>query len=156
MIGNLPLAWQFSVTQQPKKELILGVTILVVIASAVIAVPILNERLNNRLLGPKYAMLVGKLLVDYMKANDNRWPSEWEDLAPYDRNGQLIPEARESVAIDFSFKPSSADTTVDRYTHGVPIASVTLTNGKALDHDVHPDPNVIVFDYLKRLAESKP
>ncbi len=50
--------------------------------------------------------------------------------------------------------PTSTDTSVDRYIDGLPIRPITLRNGEMLNHDALLDPNVIIFDYLKRSAGS--
>ena len=141
---------------ETRKELMLGATILAIIAVAAISIPIAINRLNDRIHAPKYAMQTGDLIVDYMSANDGRWPTDWEDLGRYvpKDHGAWFVEVQENVNIDFDWDPSSADISIDRHVNGVPIGPVTLRNGEVLNHDAYPDPNAIIFDYLKRRAKS--
>lgn len=144
-------------TPQMKQVLLLGSVLLVAIASAVV-VTLISARLNDRIHAPIYAMQTGELIVDYMRANNGRWPTRWDDIGQYvaaDRH-EWFAEVRKHVDIDFDFDPASVDTTIDRHRHGVPIHPVSIRNGTALDHDNYPDPNVIIFDYLKSQAKSVP
>lgn len=141
---------------ETRKELILGATILAVIIVAAISIPITINRLNDRIHAPKYAMQTGNLIVEYMTANDGQWPTGWEDLSRYvpKDHGAWFVEVQENVNIDFDWDPSSADTSIDRHVNGVPIGPVTLKNDEVLNHDAYPDPNAIIFNYLKRRANS--
>lgn len=101
-------------------------------------------------------MQTGDLIVSYMSANDGLWPNDWEELGscvPKDREAWFA-EVRKNVKIDFDWDPVSTDISVDRHIDGVPIRPITLRSGEMLNHDDYPDPNVIIFDYLKRSAKS--
>jgi hypothetical protein len=142
-------------TPETRKYLMLGATILAIVVVAVISIPMAFNRLNDRIHAPKYAMQTGNLIVDYMSANDGRWPTDWEALGRYvsKDNREWFVEVQEDVNIDFDWDPSSADISMDRHVNGVTIGPVTLRKGELLNHDDYPDPNAIIFDYLRRRAK---
>lgn len=134
----------------------LGTSILSVIVVAAVSIPIALNRLNERIHAPKYAMQTGDLIVNYMSANDGRWPTDWEDLGRYVPKDQeaWFAEVQKNVDVDFDWDPKSTDTSIDRHVDGVPIGPISLRNGEILNHEAYPDPNAIIFDYLKRTAGS--
>ena len=143
-------------TPETRKELVLGSSILTIIIVVAISIPIAINRLNDRIHAPKYAMQTGDLIVNYMSANEGRWPNGWEELGrcvPKDQEAWFA-EVRRNVNIDFDWDPASTDISVDRHIDGVPIRPITLKSGEMLNNDTYPDPNVIIFDYLKRSATS--
>lgn len=143
-------------TPETRKELVLGSSILAVIGVGAISIPIVLNRLNDRIHAPKYAMQTGDLFVNYMSANDGRWPTDWEDLGRYVPKDERkwFADVQRNVAVDFDWDPASADISIDRHIDGVPIGPITLWNGEMLNHDAYPDPNVIIFDCLVRRAQS--
>ncbi len=67
---------------------------------------------------------------------------------------QTVAEVRQNVDIDFGFDRTSVDVTIDRHLQGIPISPVSLTSGVKLSHDSYPDPNAIIFDYLKNQSQA--
>jgi len=110
---------------------------------------------TRRLLPEAYAAWdTGTLIVEYLKANDDRWPTSWDDLLTVldSPGGADIPlygsqagdrvyarSLREKVAVDWSYDPAMiADATpVTRPDgHGFPV----LWDGG--------DPNEMIREYL--------
>ena len=84
------------------------------------------------------------------------WPNDWEELGscvPKDREAWFA-EVRKTLKSTSIGTLVSTDISVDRHIDGVPIRPITLEKSEMLNHDDYPDPNVIIFDYLKRSAKS--
>jgi hypothetical protein len=141
-------------TPENRKELMLGTSILAVIVVAAISIPIAIKRFDDRIHAPKYAMQTGDLIINYMSANHGQWPTDWEDLGRYVPKdaGAWFAEVRKNVDIDFDWDPKSVDISIDRHVGSVPIGPVSLKSGEILNHESYPDPDVIIFDYIKRAA----
>lgn len=140
------------ISRQTKKELALLATIIVTVVVIAIIVPMVLRRTNDSVHEPKYAMLAGEMLVEYMRQNNGDWPSDWGELendrgsSPEDR--ELFDAMRRTVVIDFDF--ASTKTNVQR--DGGP---VSLSSGAALNDDLYPDPNVIISKYIEIRAASQ-
>ena len=72
------------------------------------------QSVEPRLRDPFREMGTGELLVDFMKANNQRWPSDWAELeAFYERSTKSysaienFSDIRNYIEIDFSFDPAS-------------------------------------------------
>jgi hypothetical protein len=101
----------------------------------------------------------GTLLVEYMKAHDNRWPASWDDLLTVldSDAGRQIPlmgaaagdvkyarSLRDHVSVDWSFDPHHAD---DRRN------PVSRPDGTAFPVVwSHAEPNELIRDYLRTRA----
>ena len=139
-------------SRETKKELALFASIVVTVVSVAIIVPVVSRRINDSVQGPKYAMLAGEKLVDYMRLNNDSWPSDWDELlqdrdsSPEDR--EVFDAMRRTVVIDFDFEPTKIDA---EGAH----RPVSLSSGAALNHDLFPDPNVIITNYMKDRTASQ-
>jgi len=102
----------------------------------------------------------GNLLVEYMRSNNNRWPSSWDDLlsvinnnptnqiqfrgaSPGDTNYAL--SLRQKVAIDWKFDPS-------RTNQSSPVTRADGTKFPVVWDGA--EPNDIVHNYLKESART--
>ena len=104
----------------------------------------------------------GTLLVEYMKRNDDRWPSSWEDLAQMTKETdvyvmlrgksgddavQYVRSLNNTIAVDWRFDPrlNKSVTIVTPKSGGT--FSVVWSGA---------DPNEMVHDYLKQRASTRP
>ncbi|MEM7559987.1 MAG: hypothetical protein AAF394_12775 [Planctomycetota bacterium] len=140
------------ISRETKKELALLSIIVATVAVIAITVPMVLRRTNDTVHGPKYAMLAGERLVDYMRRNNGSWPSDWDELksdrgsSPEDH--ELLDAMRRMVVIDFDFEPTKPDP------QGI-AGPVSLSSGAELNDDFYPDPNVIISKYLESRAASQ-
>lgn len=100
----------------------------------------------------------GELLVDFMDAHAQRWPSSWKELETfYDqttRHYTVITEfsdIRDHIEIDFDFDPAEAS--LANPEDDPPFRAIWLRNGTD-SHYVGAGPNQIVYAHLKQLAEA--
>lgn len=68
------------ISRETEKELALLATIVATVAVIAITVPVVLRRTDDSVHGPKYAMLTGERLVDYMRRNNGSCPSDWDGL----------------------------------------------------------------------------
>ncbi|WP_419195039.1 hypothetical protein [Novipirellula herctigrandis] len=104
----------------------------------------------------------GELLVDFMNANAQRWPNDWNELESFYEDTtraytviENFNDIRDHIDIDFNFDPASI--TFDNAEDDPPFRAVWLRNG-ADSRYVGAGPNEIVYTHLRRLADttSKP
>ncbi len=98
-------------------------------------------------------MCVGELITDYLRENDNEWPTNWDDLEPiYARRyastyggAAFFASMRDRVTVDWETNPSEL---LQRAGHDH-IRVIRLKDGS----DVYwqgAEPNQMVYDYLEQ------
>ena len=97
---------------------------------------------------------VANMVVEHMKANENQWPSDWDDLQDdyqtcVDRSGQpwSFDELSSRTQIDWEAVPAD----LLAQSSGHPAAQfrvITLTDGTD-SHWQSREPNRIILDYLR-------
>ena len=94
------------------------------------------------------------MVIEHMKANENQWPSDWDDLRDdyqtcVDRSGQpwSFDELSSRTQIDWEAVPAD----LLAQSSGHPAAQfrvITLTDGTD-SHWQSREPNRIILDYLR-------
>jgi len=101
----------------------------------------------------------GELMVDYMNANDQRWPQCWADLETFFANStktytiiETFDDIRDHIDIDFAFDPYLQSLANDA--DDPPFRAIWLRNGTESRY-VGAGPNQIVYAHLKELAKAQ-
>lgn len=131
--------------------------VAIILASIVYLVYSFNQKVRN-----SYAVWwAADMVIEHMIANDNQWPTAWEDLRDdyqtcVKRSGEpwTFDEIRTRVTIDFSVNGkaliASAET-LDRPAFRV----IWLSDGTGSHLQSH-EPNTMILNYLKGIAVPQP
>lgn len=136
-------------------------TLLIVTAvlAAIIGVATYGLRTIDRIVSDAYRVWgTGDLVVDFMNANNQRWPQTWAELeAHYDQsNGRFsgireFSDVQNHMQIDFSFDPATVDLSNDEL--DPPFRAIWLRDGTNTAY-VGTGPNEIVYRHLKSMPQS--
>jgi len=92
------------------------------------------------------------LIIEHMKENEGRWPSDWDDLRHIAQTKHMhsgaFPEVADRVNVDWDADPSELRKAEPR-PDGPPFRVIWLKSSR----DVHwegMEPNQLILDYLKQ------
>lgn len=109
---------------------------------------------------PYYVWHTAGYVIDYMKVNDNRWPTSWDDLRQ--ANLQRVNEwpqfevLKENVVIDWTARPESlVKAKFDDNDDQPAFRVIWLRNGKST-HWATAEPNRLIWDYLQKHKQQLP
>jgi hypothetical protein len=122
------------------------------------------QAVQSVLSNPYYVWHAAGYVIDYMKANDNRWPTSWDDLRQANlQRVDVWPRfevLKENVVIDWNARPEilvNAKFSDDDDQSAFRV--IWLRNGRSI-HWSGAEPNRLIWDYLQknkhRLPKSKP
>lgn len=110
-----------------------------------------------------YAMWgAGDLLIEFMIANDGRWPDDWDELDTYlestsDKStmGGSVAELEKRILINFDFDPAQARKSIRRGESEAILRPVRTLSGFNTHFDT-VEPNQRIHDYLKQQKFGSP
>ena len=103
---------------------------------------------------PYYVEHTAGYVIDYMKANDNRWPTSWDDLRQANLqhvdDWQKFEVLKENVVIDWTARPEIlVKAKFDDNDHQPAFRVIWLRNGSDI-HWSSTEPNRSIWDYLQK------
>lgn len=136
------------------RTLLVCVVVCVALVGGFFALKEKLHKINEEYTDPFRALGAGEVMLAYLKENDNNWPSNWEELELFMGDRKFIgigdfAELKKHVEIDFAFSPSSVDRIEDMTPEKLPFRAIWLRNGRQISHQVSPEPNTMIFRYLK-------
>ena len=112
------------------------------------------HRLNQGIRNSYAVWWVADMVVEHMKANDDLWPKNWDDLRDdyqtcTERSGQpwSFDELSSRTQIDWQAVPTDLLTQSDGH-QGAQFRVITLTDGTN-SHWQSSEPNQIILEYLR-------
>ncbi len=137
------------------KTMFLAFTVLTVIVGGAF---IFLRQVEQAVMNAYRVWGTGDMLVEYMKQNNDEWPTGWNDVKEFMAENSFqhagmssFEEVRSNIEIDFSFDPASVDTSIDFDESQPAFRAVWLRNGKTTHYE-GTGPNEIIFRYLRNRA----
>lgn len=129
-----------------------SILIATFIVSLIFAVEFYEARAIAKINANMDQSIAGSMIIDFLKQNGDRWPTQWEDLKPYflarsksANKEEAWTDYKKSVRIDFSI-----DTEIlrARCLAGDQGLLVVQTNLDPKGYEKKRNPNLRIYEYL--------
>lgn len=120
----------------------------------------LHRAVQTVLRDPYYVEHAAFAVIAYMKANNNQWPTSWDDIRRANpervESGNFSIEVlKQNVIIDWNTRPKVLAEAKLRDDEQPPFRVIWLRNGSDI-HWSHTEPNRVIWDYLQKNRHNLP